>query len=177
MIINKEIYLPSPFSVLISLVNIIKSSDFPKIVFYTTYRVMLSFIISIFLGFFTGLLCGINRKAYDIFEPLIILIRSTPVISVIILAIIWLKSSYSPVLTGVLMCYPIIWTNVVHGIRKTDRKLIEMCNIYKITPFQILKHLYFPSALPFIFSGLSTSLGIAWFLYKVFWVQGYKIPL
>jgi NitT/TauT family transport system permease protein len=160
--ISQDIYLPSPFSVLKSMIDIIQEKEFYRIIVMTSYRVCLSFFLSVLLGLATGLICGLNQKIFEIFEPLVILIRSTPVISIIILAIIWFKSSYSPVFTGFLMCFPVIWTNMVQGIRNTDTRLLEMCQIYEISFLSKLRHVYLPSALPFIFSGFSTALGLTW---------------
>lgn len=162
LVINKDIYLPSPMSVLYSIIDIAGDEKFLKVITSTSLRVTVSFTISAVLGISTGFFCGLNDNLYHIFEPLILLIRSTPVISVIIIAIIWFKSTYVPVFSGLLMCYPIIWTNMVQGIRETDSKLIEMCRIYKVKPLQIFKNVYLPSAKPYILAGFTTSMGLAW---------------
>jgi NitT/TauT family transport system permease protein len=162
LVISKDIYLPSPMSVLNSFVDIMKDDSFFSIIASTSLRVTASFTISALLGIATGFFCGLNEKVYYIFEPLILLIRSTPVISIIILAIIWFKSDYVPVFTGLLMCYPIIWTNMVQGIRETDSKLIEMSKIYNVAPFQVFKNIYLPSARPYIQAGFITSIGLGW---------------
>jgi NitT/TauT family transport system permease protein len=162
LIINKDIYLPSPKSVLYTVFDIIEDENFLRIIASTLLRVIGSFTVSAILGISTGFFCGLNDKIYHIFEPLILLIRSTPIISVIIIAIIWFKSDYVPVFTGLLICYPIIWTNMVQGIRETDSKLIEMCKVYKIKPFQVFQKVYMPSAKPYIKAGFTTSMGLAW---------------
>ncbi len=162
LIVNQAIYLPSPFDVLKSIVDIIKEKDFVLIVLMTTYRVFFSFFLSVVFGITIGFFCGINKKLYEIFEPIVVLIRSVPVISIIILAIVWFESSYVPVFAGFLMCFPVIWTNMVIGIRKTDIKLIEMSTVFKIKPFAIFKNIYLPSSLPYIKAGFSTALGLSW---------------
>lgn len=162
MFINKDIYLPSPLNVIRSFVQITTDKDFFSILSTTTLRVLLSFAISTFIGVLTGLVCGLNKTIYEIFEPMIVLIRSTPVISIIIIALIWFRSDYAPIFTGFLMCFPVIWSNVVQGIKSTDQHLIEMSKIYKVMPVQIIRTIYIPSAKPFIAAGLTTSLGLAW---------------
>jgi NitT/TauT family transport system permease protein len=162
LVIKKDIYLPSPISVLYAVFDILEDDKFLRIIVSTSLRVIASFAVSAVLGIATGFFCGLNDKVYHIFEPLVLLIRSTPVMSVIIIAIIWFKSDYVPVFTGLLMCYPIIWTNMVQGIRETDSKLIEMCKIYKVKPFQVFKKVYLPSVKPYIKAGFMTSMGLAW---------------
>ncbi|HAE42909.1 MAG TPA: ABC transporter permease [Clostridiales bacterium] len=162
IIINRDIYLPSPLNVIRSFVQISTDKDFFAVITNTTIRVLLSFFLSATTGILFGLTCGLNKTAYEIFEPVIVLIRSTPVISVIIIALIWFKSDFAPVFAGFLMCFPVIWSNVVQGVKSTDPHLIEMSRIYKIKPTRIIMTVYLPSAKPFITAGLTTSLGLAW---------------
>ena len=162
LIVNKDIYIPSPTSVAASIGSLITAADFYKVVFFTTGRVMISFLISAFLGVTIGYICGISRRAYEIFEPLVIFIRSTPIISIIIIAIIWFNSSYVPIFTGLLMCFPIIWSNMVEGIRNTDKKLLEMCKLYNVGKYEIFRRVYLKSSLPYLAAGFSSALGIGW---------------
>ena len=162
LIIDQAIYLPSPFHVIQSFMNLIIAPDFYKVIILSSWRVLISFIIAAFFGIVAGFFCGINKKAYEIFEPFVILLRSTPVIAVIILAIVWLPSNYVPIFSGFLMCFPIIFTNMHEGIEMTDVKLIEMSKIYQITNYSIFKDIYLPSSMPYIKAGLSTALGLSW---------------
>ncbi len=161
-IINKDIYFPSPFSVAISIVSLIRSPDFFIVVSSTTIRVFISFLISALLGVSLGYICGINKKVYDLFEPMIIFIRTTPIISIIIIAIIWFSSSNVPIFTGFLMCFPIIWANMVEGIRNTDKKLLEMCKLYNVGKMEIFKKVYIKASIPYLSAGFSSALGIGW---------------
>jgi len=161
-IINKDIYFPSPFSVAISILSLVKNPQFYMIISSTTLRVFISFLVSAVLGVSLGYLCGVNKKAYDIFEPMIIFIRSTPIISIIIIAIIWFSSSNVPIFTGFLMCFPIIWANMVEGIRNTDKKLLERCNLYNVVKMEIFKKVYIKASIPYLSAGFSSALGIGW---------------
>jgi len=60
------------------------------------------------------------------------------------------------------MCFPIVWTNTVIGIKNTDIKLLEMCKLYNIKKFRIIKSVYSYSALPYIKAGMISALGICW---------------
>jgi NitT/TauT family transport system permease protein len=162
LIIDEAIYFPSPLHVLNSFLNLIQSKDFLMITVMSSYRVLISFIIASSTAIVLGFICGLNKTAFEIFEPIVILLRSTPVISVIILAIVWLPSDYVPVFSGILMCFPIIFTNMVIGIRQTDPLLIEMSHVYRVPKYRILKDVYLPSAMSHIKSGLTSALGLSW---------------
>ena len=162
LIINKEIYLPSPISTLKTLALLLFDSSTYFIILVSTYRTILGLILSCILGIILGFVCGLNDFLYDLINPVVIVIRSTPIVSIVILAIIWLKSSNVPVFASFLMCFPVIFTNVATGIKNTDKKILDMCRIYNISKLNIIKSVYFYSVLPYIYSAIISSIGIAW---------------
>lgn len=162
LIINQEIYLPSPFSVFESLIVLLRTSETYITIAYSTYRTLAGFVISCIAGIITGYLCGTNKFFYDLFNPLITIIRTVPVMSIIIIAIMWFKDTNVPIFVAFLMCFPIIWTNTVSGIKSTDIKLLQMCKIYSIKKIRIIKSVYFYSALPYIKAAMISALGIGW---------------
>jgi NitT/TauT family transport system permease protein len=162
LIINQEIYLPSPFSTFNALVDLLKTKDTYITIFYSTYRTLSGFFVSCLFGIIIGYLCGTNQFFYDLFTPFIGIIRTIPVMSIIIIAIMWFKDSNVPIFVAFLMCFPIIWTNTVSGIRSTDQKLLQMCQIYNIKKIRVIKSVYFYSVLPYVKAAMISALGIGW---------------
>ncbi|KXZ40436.1 Binding-protein-dependent transport system inner membrane component [Alkalithermobacter thermoalcaliphilus JW-YL-7 = DSM 7308] len=60
------------------------------------------------------------------------------------------------------MCFPIIWTNVVTGVKNVDKKLLQMAKVYKVKNTVILKRIYLPSITPYVSAAFITSLGLGW---------------
>lgn len=162
LIVDREIYLPSPIATFKTLIEILSDKFTYVIILNSTMRTILGLILSCILGIIIGFACGLNDFLYDLINPLVIVIRSTPIVSIIILAIIWLKSSNVPIFASFLMCFPVIFTNVATGIRNTDKKILEMCKVYRLSNFEIIKSVYFHSVLPYIHSAIISSIGIAW---------------
>lgn len=162
LIINREIYLPSPYSTLKALYKLLFLQETYITILFSSYRTVFGFILSCFLGILFGYFCGINRFLYDLFNPLINIMRTVPVMSIIIIALMWFKDTNVPIFVAFLMCFPIVWTNTVMGIKNTDTKLLEMCKLYNINKFRIIKSVYFYSALPYIKAGMISALGIGW---------------
>lgn len=162
LIINKEIYLPSPISTFKTLIELLLDKTTYIVILSSTMRTLIGLVLSCIFGIILGFICGLNKPLYELMNPIVIVIRSTPIVSIIILAIIWLKSSNVPIFASFLMCFPVIFTNVSTGIRNTDKKILEMCKVYKLRKFEIIKSVYFRSVLPYINSAIITSIGIAW---------------
>ena len=162
LLIGRDIYFPSPISVVKTFFGLLTEKNTWTIIGFSMYRTLYALLVSAVLGVLLGMVCGRSRTMYDIINPLIVVLKSTPVVSVIIIAIIWFRSTDVPIFSGVLMCFPIVFTGTVAGIRGTDHKLIEMCSFYKVRRFEMLKSLYFPSARPYINASIVSAIGICW---------------
>ena len=162
LIINREIYLPSPASSLDALISLLGQKVTWLTIAMSVYRTLMGILLSLVFGIAFGILCGLSRFFYDLINPFIVVIRSTPIVSIIIIAIIWFRSTNVPIFAAFLMCFPVIFTSMVSGIRNTDKKLLEMCEVYRIPRSRIVRSVYLRSSLPYLNAGMVSSLGIAW---------------
>ncbi|WP_138207670.1 ABC transporter permease [Haloimpatiens lingqiaonensis] len=162
LFLNKEILLPGPVAVLNKLATLIFQMYFWKSIAYSLLRVFLALLISITIGIVFGILGGVFRIFEEIMEPFMAAVKSTPVMSIIILALVWFKSGNVAIFTAILICFPIIYTNVLEGIKSVDNKIIEMAVLYKAKKFYIIKDIYLPSISTYIISGTLLCLGLGW---------------
>lgn len=162
LVIRRDIYVPSPYSVFLKLKDLIFMLHFWESVFYSIYRVVLGLVFSVLIGLIAAVASSINRYIHDLLKPLMIAIKSTPVLSFIIIALLWFSSSNVPIFICFLMCFPVIWTNVLTGIENVDKNLLEMAKIYKVNKLLVIKRIYFPSVLPYFSAACVTSLGLGW---------------
>lgn len=109
-----------------------------------------------------GYLAGRNPAFEAFIRPLVIFIRSTPSMSLILLALIWFKSDQVPVFVNFLMVFPMVIQNIIEGIRNIDRDLLEMVDIYRVKKWRQITTLYFPSLLPHLVASIAAGLGVTW---------------
>lgn len=162
LVIGAEVILPAPETVLKSLFTIITEKQFLKRISYTLLRGVLGFLISFALGLIIGVLAGIFNTFRRIVAPVISIIRSTPVMAIILLALIWFNVNYVPIFVAFLMGFPIICGNMIEGITTVDKNLLEMAKTYNISIKKQILHIYIPSTVPFIIASASLSLGVIW---------------
>lgn len=162
LIIRRDIYVPSPYSVFIKLRMLIFVSYFWESVLFSIFRVVVGILISIVIGLITAVISSVSTIAHDIIKPMMTAIKSTPVLSFIIIALLWFSSSNVPIFICFLMCFPVIWTNVLTGIENVDKKLLEMGKIYNVKKVFIIKKIYLPSVLPYFSAACITCLGLGW---------------
>lgn len=121
-----------------------------------------AYAAGIAIGFIGGLLSYKFAVFRAFFSPVLHLVRAVPVASFIILALVWIKSSYFPVFICFLMVLPIIWLNVESGTAQIDRRYIEVARIYRFSPLKTLLRVQLPFLLPSFAAAATTALGFAW---------------
>ncbi|MFP3860914.1 MAG: ABC transporter permease [Bacteroidales bacterium] len=162
IILDSDLILPSPSQTFLSVYELFVQPDFLKVIGTTILRGIIGFIISFFLALFLGIIAGIHEGFYAFLNPILVTIRSTPVISLILLALIWFDVNQVPVFIALLTMFPFICTNIIDGIRNVEKDLIEMAKVYKVKSNRIIKDIYLPGISPFIFSGVSSAMGFGW---------------
>lgn len=162
LVINRDIYLPTPILTIKTLYKILFNMETYITILFSSYRTIIGFLLSCLIGIILGYFCGINKFIHDLFKPLINITRTIPIISIIIIALFWFSGTNVPIFVSFLMCFPIIWTSTVTGIKNTDIGLLQMCKIYNINSFRVLKSIHFYSSLPHLRSGMISSIGISW---------------
>lgn len=161
IIVNNEILIVSPLEVLLRLKVLVLEKTFWEIILLSLLRIMGGFIIGIFIG---SILCILQSKFLlikYIISPVISILRASPVISFIIILLVFVRSQYLPTLISFIIVLPIVFTNLNEGILKIDKKLIEMSNVYKIKPFYKLVKIYIPSIIPYFRSACINSIGFS----------------
>ena len=162
MIMHSEYILPPPEKVAIDLYKIIFSLEFIKAVVATVSRGLLGFSVSLVAAVLIGIFAGLSGNMYSFVRPILIVFRSTPVITFILLALIWFSNQWVPVFIAIITMFPVICLNVIEGVRNVDSQLVEMAAIYHVERSRIVRELYIPSIVPFLFSGMSTAFGFGW---------------
>ena len=160
--VGKEILLPSPWLVLRRLCELAGTREFWLSCGGSLLRVIAGFALAFVCGIAMGVLMRLSPLLRRLLEPLLAVVKATPVASFIILALVWIKSTMTPVFIAFLIVLPVITSNVDEGIAQTDARLIEMCDIFGIRGIKRLRALYIPSLAPYLLAAVRTGLGLAW---------------
>jgi NitT/TauT family transport system permease protein len=94
--------------------------------------------------------------------PFVVTVKAVPVASFIIISLIWLSSRQLSVFISFLMVFPVIYLNVLQGIRSADAQLLEMAAVFRVPWSRRLPYIYLPQIRPFLSSACSVSLGMSW---------------
>ena len=160
--IASHILFASPLQVAEALFRLIGSQDFWEAILFSTQRIASGFFLALVCGILLAVLSAASRLFRLLLTPLIRLMKAVPVVSFVILALLWIKSKNLSILIAFVMVLPVIYTNVLQGIDGTDKKLLEMAAVFRMTALNKVRYIYIPSMLPALVSACSVSLGFCW---------------
>jgi len=162
MAMGNPLLLPGPVRVLARLCALMGETSFWQTTLVSIGRVLLGVILGILLGVVLAVLTCVSSLAEMLIAPAMTAVQATPVASFAILVLIWLNRDYVPVLICVMMVLPVIWNSVSTGIRMTDSQLLEMAQVYRLSPVLRLRRIWVPSVLPYFRAACINALGLGW---------------
>ncbi len=159
---DSSLILPYPHEVFQRLLELFKDRIFLMQIGFTIIRVLSAFLLSFFLSVLLGFLTACIPLLDNLLNLPLSIVRTTPVVSFILLALFWFSSSAVPVFVSVLMTLPVMTSAVYAGIKNTDQKLIEMCSTFGFSQKQKIRWLYLPAVSHNLFSGALSAFGQSW---------------
>lgn len=160
--IGNSLLLAAPFVVVQKLLQLCASMDFWGTILFTMSRIFAGFILGLAAGTILAVLSGRFRIMEVLLQPYIVAIKSTPVASFIVLFLIWLSAKSLSVFISFMMVFPIVYTNVLQGIKSTDEKLLEMADLFRVKWWRRIHYIYIPHLKPYLLSACSLAIGMSW---------------
>jgi len=157
-----ELILASPVNVFIALCKLVSTSVFYTVLLNSFFHITVGFLTACVIAVLLGVLAGKYQMVHEFFMPLIHLMKSLPVASFIILLLILFGSYKVSALISFIVVFPMVYSSVVAGMRQTDKKLLEMGELFSIGFVRTIKYIYLPQVLSYTRSSLKTAIGMNW---------------
>ena len=162
MKLNQQILLVSPVRVITRLSELIITKDFWLAIAFSASRIIGGFIIAVIISCLLAVLASRFKRIDELLAPFMLTIRSIPVASFIILALIWFSSKNLAILISFLMVMPVMYSNILTGIRTIDSKMHEMAKVFEIQPIKQVRYIYIPHIFKYFESACAVCLGLSW---------------
>ena len=159
---DSSIILVSPVDAVKRLCELAVMGEFWQSVLFSAGRVLLGFILGLIVGTVLALVSAKVKLIRTLFSPLISVMKSIPVASFTILALIWIGSKNLSVLVSFLICVPIVCSNMLEGLDQLDPKLREMAVTFRIPPWRRFVGVYISQLLPYFRSASRLAIGLCW---------------
>ena len=128
----------------------------------TLVETALAFVVGTALGLVMGLWLALSPTASGLFDPYIKALNSMPRVILAPIFGVWFGLDIaSKVALGVTLVFFIVFFNVYQGVREVSHTVLANARILGASDRQLLRHVYMPSAMSWVFASLHNSVGLA----------------
>ena len=128
----------------------------------TLVETLLAFLIGTVFGVIVGLWLALAPAASVILDPYIKAINAMPRVILAPIFFVWFGLDIaSKVALGVTLVFFIVFFNVYQGVKEVSPVVLANARMLGASPRQLLRHVYVPSAMSWVFASLHNSVGLA----------------
>jgi NitT/TauT family transport system permease protein len=155
-------FFGEPLKVLSRLWNWFATGEIWGHLWVTLVETVLAFLIGTIFGVVIGLWLALSPITSAILDPYIKGINAMPRIILAPIFAVWFGLGIaSKVALGVTLVFFIVFFNVYQGVREVSPNVLANARMLGASPRQLLRHVYLPSAMSWVFASLHNSVGLA----------------
>ena len=160
--------LPGPLAIASAIVGVVtepgpegRSAFFH--VGITLGRTFITFGVAMALGIAIGLAMGLRKTIEYSMMSLIPLALTMPTILMVFLAVMWFGFNEIGSLVAVVgVVTPYVAVNIFQGAQAMDKSVIDMATVFRADKKMMIRKVYIPQLLPYIFSAFRFAFGMTW---------------
>ena len=155
-------FFGEPVQVLLRLWQWFATGDIYEHLWVTLVETLLAFLIGTVLGMAIGLWLALSPVAAKILDPYIKAANAMPRVILAPIFFVWFGLGVaSKVALGVTLVFFIVFFNVYQGVSEVTPVVLANARMLGASPRQLLRHVYVPSAMSWVFASLHNSVGLA----------------
>jgi NitT/TauT family transport system permease protein len=155
-------FFSNPVDVAIQIVAWFASGVIWKHLWVTLIESILAFVIGSIGGVLVGFWFARQPRTAAVFDPYVKAINALPRVVLAPIFALWLGLGiWSKVALGVTLVFFIVFFNVYQGVKEVSPTVLANARMLGMSERQLMRHVYWPSALSWMFSSLHTSVGFA----------------
>jgi NitT/TauT family transport system permease protein len=155
-------FFGEPFKVLTRIWQWFSSGSIYPHLWVTLVETLLAFVIGTTLGLGIGLWLALSPNAAALLDPYVKAFNSLPRLILAPIFSMWFGLDIgSKVALGVTLVFFIVFFNVYQGVREVSHTVLANARILGASDRQLLRHVYIPSAMSWVFASLHNSVGLA----------------
>ena len=160
--VDQSILLVSPIDVALRLTTIWQVEGFASSIWFSFYHIAGGFLLALVSGILLAALSGRFRWVETALWPFMITVKTVPVASFVVICLIWLSAQNLSVFISFLIVLPVVYGNVLQGIKSEDGKMLEVAEVFRMPVLRRILYIHMPQLKPFILSACATALGMSW---------------
>lgn len=160
LLIHNSLLAAGPIETVRALIREAVVVSFWQTVGVTLMKFLAGFLLALFLGILLGIISYRRPLVGELLAPLMLLAKAVPVASFVVILLIWWGAGRLSMAISFLVALPIIYVNVREGLGSTDKKLLEMAEVFRLPFWSRCFYVYRPALRPFLEGTLETALSM-----------------
>lgn len=160
--VGNGLLLPSPLQTLIALWELAQEGRFYIDGAWTIGRCISAMLLSFAVGMLAAWTAYRHRAVRSFLMLPVSFFKSVPVMAIIIYVILLVASDFVAVIVCFVMCFPIVYTNVLDGLDAIPGDYPEMAQVYGLTEAEKIRLIYLPSIRSNMNAALRLVCGLSW---------------
>ncbi|HNX16413.1 MAG TPA: ABC transporter permease subunit [Bacilli bacterium] len=162
LIINEPIAIfPDPIRTIAYSFIILGKGYFYQSLGFSLLKLLVGFAIAFALAIFFGTIAGNSLSFHKFFAPIMTVLKAIPTVAVVFLFLVLLKANNLPILTVILLVFPILYEATSNGIRNIDNDIIEAMKLDCHSIIRGNLQVKLPLAMPYILVGVASSFALS----------------
>lgn len=162
MALHNPLLLVGPVEAAKKLVLLVQEPASWRAVFTSFAGITRGFLLGFALALGLAILAARFPLAEILLAPYMTAVKTVPVASFIVIALLWLSGRRLGTFISFLMVLPVLYASFLQGIRAADRKLTEMAAVFHMSPWNRIRCIYVPALRPYCLSACRSALGLCW---------------
>lgn len=162
LLVHNPVLLVGPWETLLALIAMLPTADFWRAVATSLVHIAAGFLAGAALGVLMAALAYRFETVRALLSPFVGAVKAVPVVSFVILVLIWAGSGRLSLFVTAAVVLPILYFNTLEGLRATDVKLLELMRVYRMKGAARLKGVYLPRLRPHLRGAVELAVGMAW---------------
>lgn len=159
-LIGNDIIFVGPVQVLKALAEELPEKEFWLSLGFSVLRICLGFFLAFLLAVLTGTAAFFLGAVRQLLSPAVLLMKSIPVASFVILALIWTGPDNLSVFISFMVVFPMIYESTLSGLESADPALLEMASVFCLSRTKTFCAVYLPALLPYLAGSCRFALGM-----------------
>ena len=155
-------FFSNPIDVFEQIVKWFASGVIWKHLWITLVESILAFVIGSLGGVLVGFWFARQPLVAAVFDPYVKMVNALPRVVLAPIFALWLGLGiWSKVALGVTLVFFIVFFNVYQGVKEVNPVVLANARMLGMNDRALMRHVYWPAALSWVFSSLHTSVGFA----------------
>jgi ABC-type nitrate/sulfonate/bicarbonate transport system permease component len=161
-LVGNRLVLTGPVRTLQALVEQAAEPEFWLIALASFGRIALGFLAAVLGGSALAALAHRYRLLRDVLSPLMSVLRTVPMVSFVIMLLIWVGGQALTVWLAFLIVVPLVYVSMTTGLSAVDPRQRELARLHRVSAWKRFWFLSRPAFLPFLVSACQIGLGMSW---------------